>query len=196
MISQTKNPLDVKNSQSRSEIDIKNSDVHSYVTGQEAWFVAMGVNSLAQTIMNLDDMINKTASQFPVGTNASFTYNDPNKTGRGEACMNIICVNMVAGINPTSGEDVDGKIVIDGVTALNQNDDDPISQMVDMLTAATKGEAPVFVSSAGGVCITNNVDGIFGLDATGNPVAPAVECLFGDFLQISYKGLGILLEYN
>lgn len=195
IISQTTNPSYNKNSQSKNVINIDTaSEVYSYVTGEEAWFVSMGVNSLALQIRGLSQLVSLSASNQGMG--ATYTYNDKNKTGIDGVAMNLICVNMISGDAVIAGaDDVDGKITIGGNAVLNMNDGE--NAMVETYIGATGGQAPVMQSSAGGVCLTDGSTGVYGLDFTSGNYAPAsTDCFQGDYITLYFMGMGILLEYN
>ena len=193
-ISQTRNPNRVRNANSKSIVNIDAaSDVHSYVTGEEAWFVASGVNSLAVTIRQLSGLISLSASQQAMA--AGYVYNDVNKTGIDGVAMNLIYVNMVSGTNPITGEDVDGKVTVGGATIFNQNDGENV--LVETLTGALPAGTPIFQSSTGAAAFTDGSTGVYGVDfTTGQPTAASTAFFQGDYIALYYMGLGILLEYN
>ena len=193
-ISQTKNPTKARNANSKAILNIDSaSDVHSYVTGEEAWFVASGVNSLAVMIRQMSTLISLSASQQAMA--AGYVYNDVNKTGIDGVAMNLIYVNMVSGTNPITGEDVDGKVTVNGATVFNHNDGENL--LVETLAGALPAGTPIFQSSTGAAAFTDGSTGVYGVDfTTGQPCAPAAEFFQGDYIGLYYMGLGILLEYN
>ena len=209
IISQNDVLEDVSNTKSAHIINIDDaSEVYSYVTGNEPWFKAYGVTDIALLIKAMSGHISNVAGAM--GTNAGFLVDKD-----GTAAMNIIMVNMVAGmelsldmnasLEDIAAKDVDGKLTIGGTTVMNMNDNE--NPVVDAYTAGIYqygGKlAPVMQTSAGGVCASNGENAIFGVKfpTEADPIPDmgvqylAPECFAGDYITIYYLGIGITFEY-
>jgi len=184
ILSQNKNKTLASNVNSGVDIEVDGkSELYSYVTGQEAWFVAVGQTAMAGQILAMNQLVQGTAGAF--GMSAAYTT-DTKITG--VKTVNMIMVNMGVGLAMGTGEDYDGSITIDGTTGLNMNN----NPMVDAYVGATG--APVFQSSDGGTCFTDGKSGCYGLGQTGT-TNPDASCFTGDYLTLYYLGMGIMLEY-
>lgn len=192
IMSQTNNPECTANAPSHTDINIDTaSTLESFVTGEEAWFKAMGVTPQAMMIKAMSDLIAASAAQQ--GKTAGYTTTDQ---VAGVKMMNLIYVNMVSGTNPFAGIDVDGSVTIGGNTIISQNDGENIA-VETYLTAIKQAlgqDAPIFQSSNGSVAFCDGETGVYTLTA-GGP-APANESFFeGDYISLYYMGMGVLLEY-
>lgn len=158
------------------------SELYSYVTGQEAWFVAMGQTAMAAQILALDHPLKSTAALM--GKNASFLTDTKIS---GVQTVNMILVNMGTGTTLTSSDDFKGTMTIDGTKGLDMTN----NPIVDAYTALG---APTFQSSAGGTCATDGSTTCFGIE-TGAMGAPTANCFDGEYITLYYLGIGIMLEY-
>ncbi len=170
IITMTLDPEYAAQAVSRTEFNIDDkSTLFSYVTGQEAWFTAMGATGIVPTIISLNSFLT------PEG--GSFMTTLP---GNGDTkFMNLVMLNMIhaedASALLTGTKDVDGKLTIGGSTIMDMNDTAIIGvnggvpvygNYGDQTVAGFKahsmlGAAPIFQSSNGSVAA-----GIQG-DATG-----------------------------
>lgn len=170
-----------------------NSELYSYVTGQEAWFVAVGQTQLAAQIRAMNALI--------TGPGGPHGYTSKDKI-QGVETMNMIMVNMGTGINFGAPETYNGSFTNNGVTGLlmsrpdfnHPNGNSFKNNMLDMYTQATGGQAPIFQSSAGGTAYTDGATGCFGIE-TGAPGAPTANFYQGDYITLYYMGIGIMMEY-
>ena len=159
-------------------------------------------------------------------TGGSFVTNTPPVDGlTGAGFMNITMINLTAGmdLNATLNgtTDLDGKFTIGGQTVLDMSDLGVVggiplgyaNQIVAMIKAQYP-QAPVFVSSEGGIGIVNqNGDGSYALITnvytmlspyTGMDAATAaymdaqnLQALgYGNYLTLYYNNMGIVLGYN
>ena len=193
---------DVSCSKSAHIINIDDaSEVYSYVTGNEPWFKAYGVTDIALMIKAMSGHISNVAGLM--GANAGFLTDKD-----GTAAMNIIMVNMVAGMelsldmnaspSDIAAKDVDGKLVIGGTTVMNMNDNENpmVDAYVNGIYSFKNVIAPVLQTSAGGTCASDGQSQVFGVDfTTGAMGAPSAECFAGDYITIYYLGIGITFEY-
>ena len=186
-------------SQSDSGTDVivdDKSEMYSYVTGQEAWFVAVGQTGMAGQILAMNQLISGTAAAQ--GITAGYTSSDKIQ---GVSTMNLIMVVMGAGLTIGGNDDYDGSFTKGGVTALQMNDG--MNPVVDQFLSMTGGQAPVFQSSAGsgttlGTCFSDGANGIFtGVNADGSYAFATKDsgCFDGDYITLYYLGMGVLLEY-
>ena len=189
------------------------SELYSYVTGQEAWFVALNQTQLAGQILAMNGLIQ---ANLPEGVTAS--YNSKDKIP-GVTTMNMIMVNMGGGA-PMGYADYEGSLTIGGTVVLNQNDadktahDNATNPQLKGFLEGSNYQAPVFQSTAGQQYVPkewgmapfdmwNNPGTVFTygnldtgiLDANGaNPGAdhPIYQ---GDYITLYFMGMGIALEY-
>ncbi len=197
------------------------SELYSYVTGQEAWFVALNQTQLAGQILAMDGLIQ---ASRPEGVTAS--YNSKDKIP-GVTTMNMIMVNMGGGA-PTGYADYEGSLKIGGTMVLNQNDADKTAHdnatnpyLAGYTDIMKNMGAPVFQSSAEqtyvpagldptvpydrwvnpGTAFSDGTSGIYSnvtTDEYGNITGfiPASDkCFEGDYITLYFMGMGIVLEY-
>ena len=176
------------------------SILYSYVTGQEAWFVAVGQTQLAAQVTALSKMIEDTAAQAKI--TAGYTSN---QFIENVDTINLIMVNMSRDtpadnvINATYNKTSGGSTT----TALNMGINDNGKQrnaLLDKYQAGTKllaGQvAPVFQSSTGGIAATDGTSGCFGIDFDAKkPIAPDASFFGGEYVTLYYGGMGVMLEY-
>lgn len=189
ILSQSDNRDFACNARSGAEIVVdEKSELYSYVTGQEAWFVAVGQTALAGQILAMDQLVSGTANAF--GLPASY-LSDGKITG--VETVNMIFVNMGVGVMGTVGETYNGKITIAGTVGLNMTN----NPARDAYVTATQQKAPVFQSSDGGTCFSYGDErGCLGIDfGTGATTYPDPSCFMGEYISLYYSGLGIMLEY-
>ena len=172
------------------------SELHTYVTGQEAWFVAMGQTSLASQIMALNQLISSG------GMGASYSSDQFIK---GVNTANMVMVNM--GTDPTAilagTYEYSGSYTENGVVALDMKDDNNTrkpdsvrTQMYDAYKVATGKKAPIFQTTAGATAYTDGATGCYGIDfTTGATGAPQATFYQGKYITVYYSGIGIMLEY-
>ena len=191
IMAQTADPDDACNAKSRTEVNVDEATVlESYVTGEEAWFKAIGVTAQALQIKAMSGLISASAGQGKV---AGYTTTEK---VQGVPMMNLIYINMSAGTNPFAGENIEGGISIGNTKILNQNDgENPAVELYDQTIQQMMGQsAPIFQSSNGTVAFCDGETGVYSL--TGSGPAPANEAFFeGDYISLYYMGMGVLLEY-
>ncbi len=156
IISQTNAPkLDVsKYCGAIVNFNTTNHEIWTYVTGEEAWFGAVGAGQVAEIIKNFDTLLQGVSG-------GSYVHSDPIPELSDGSFMNILYVNLEAGmdlsISTGSLVDLDGKMSING-NALADLTDSAYGGYTDPLVSIIKGvepAAPVFVSSEGGIGIIN-----------------------------------------
>ena len=171
------------------------SELYSYVTGQEAWFVAVGQTQLAAQIKAMSALISG-----PGGPHG-FTSTDKIQ---GVETINMIMVNMGAGTTLGS-ETYNGSYTDNGVTGLLMSRPDYNrpgtnhfkNNMLDTYGQLTGGAAPIFQTSGGGIAYTDGATGCYSIDfATGNAYAsPDASFYQGEYITLYYSGIGIMMEY-
>ena len=222
IINMTKDPEYKAQESSRAEYNIDSeSTLFSYVTGQEAWFTALGATSVVSTIKSLNGLLT------PGG--GSFMTTLP---GNGDTrFMNLIMINMVSASDASAllqgSEDVDGKLTIGGKDLLDMNDS-AYGKYGNPYVAGYKahamlGSAPLFQSSNGtvaagiigdatgvdavtgtpnsvGVSIGNGLvvaNGLYQSAETPSGLAAADAAIYsGDYLTLYYGQFGIVFGYN
>ena len=180
------------------------SVLESYVTGQEAWFVAVNQTPLAMQIMAMNQLIQGTAGAF--GMNASYTTNN---VIDGVNTINLVFVNMstvLPGEGPVykvngSFKRVTSTGEIIGLDMSNNAAVDGYNQAFDTLVQMGKIDAapPVFQSSNGGTCFGmpyGDAPGCYSINPTTFEQGyPDPSCFMGDYIGLYYMGLGVVLEY-
>ena len=212
------------NAHARSGVDVvvdSASELYSYVTGQEAWFVAINQTSLAGQIVAMNQLIQ---ASLPSGVNASYV-SDQKITG--VKTINMIMVNMGAGMPTTGYADYEGSLTIGDKVVLNQNDfnkhassfgrnpeGQPYYQGYDGTNAvlhefglAVSMGAPIFQSTGGsfmngpmsvspGTVFSDGANGVGQYyDEYGKPAGAPAEFFQGDYITLYFMGMGIALEY-
>ena len=200
------------NTQSHADYNISaDTEIYSYVTGQEAWFTAVGATTTAAQIKAMNPLIAAGSS-----SQKGFITNLP-KNGNTEF-INIIMINMVAMEDASNilgtTDDIDGSLTIGGNKVLDMNDPAPGqlygNQMVAGMKASALGAAPILYSSAGGIGalvpdMTLGAPGIYDLafapDGTPYPVAynftaDGKNLDEGKYMTIYIGNLGVVLGYN
>ena len=200
------------NTQSHADYSISaDTEIYSYVTGQEAWFTAVGATTTAAQIKAMNPLIAAGSS-----SQKGFITNLP-KNGTTEF-INIIMINMVAMEDASdllgTTDDIDGSLTIGGNTVLDMNDTANGqlygNQMVAGMKGSALGAAPILYSSAGGIGalvpdMTLGAPGIYDLafapDGTPYPVpydftAEGKTLGEGNYMTIYIGNLGVVLGYN
>ena len=195
ILSQTANIGYASSVNSKADVVIDDkTEIYSYVTGQEAWFVAVGQTSMAGMIMAMNALVSGTAA--PQGITASYTTTTKIQ---GVSTMNLIMLVMGEGLALGDGsQDYDGSCTIAGNTVLQMNDG--MNPLLEGYIAATNAMsamgAPVFQSSAGGVAYSDGATGCYQIDFSTGASGYATGNFFqGDYITLNYLGMGILLEY-
>ena len=196
ILSQTEDAEYAASANSKADVVIDDkTEIYSYVTGQEAWFVAVGQTAMAGQIMAMNALINGTAA--PQGITAGYTTTTKIQ---GVSTMNLIMLVMGEGLALGDGtQDYDGSCTIGGQTVLQMNDG--LNPLLEGYIAATNamGGAPVFQSSAGGVAYGNpygSAPGCYQIDFSTGATGYATGNFFqGDYITLNYLGMGVLLEY-
>ena len=173
------------------------SDIHSYVTGQEAWFVAVNHTATASNIKALDQLI-----RLSSGGKASYTSTDKIE---GVSTINFMFMVMGTGTELGGTEKYKGsftRINEDGTKTVGLDMSDTyVNLYIDNVQAATG--APIFQSSTEvmpsvrATFYSDGATGCYGVDfATSTPGVPAMDGSFtGDYLGLYYLGMGVMLEY-
>lgn len=180
ILAQAADTVNAANNQNGVEVIVHDdSPIHTYVTGQEAWFVAVGQTQLAAQIKAMSGLITKGA--------AGHGYLSTSKI-QGVETVNMVMVSMGSGVNPL-GVETNVSFVRNGVTVLQsaRTSTRPEFQnqaLIDMKSQV--GAAPIFQSSGGGIAYTDGATGCYGI---------AGDFYAGDYIALHYQGAGILLEY-
>ena len=175
------------------------SELYSYVTGQEAWFVAYGQTALAGQIVAMNQLITLYGG-YPTGQSASFSASDKIQ---GVNTVNIIMVNMGTGSAITAtGDKYNGSYQKGDVVGLSMTNNpmlDAYNQFFDY--AVQTGQAaqipPFFQSSSGGIAYTDGATGCYSVNFGDYSITNAPDASFyqGEFLTLYYMGIGIMLDY-
>ena len=171
------------------------STVYSYVTGQEAWFVAVGQTTMAGQILAMDQLVSGTAAAM--GQSASYLSN---QKIAGVDTMNLIMVSMPSA-GPGAPGDCDSsfvKVNSNGTYEVGLNMNDGQNPALDQFMAGTGGVAPIFQSSAGsgstfGTAYSDGATGLY--VAPGAYATPDTGVYSGNYITLYYIGMGVMLEY-
>ena len=206
IIAQTKNPAYNYSTKCGPIVNLSaDCEIWTYVTGSEAWFVAMGVTSIASQIQGMNPILQSVGGSF-------LTTQPPVEGLSGGPFMNIIMINL-ASIDMEEGgvadalkgtDDIDGKLTIGDTVALDMTDtfvntaasgltagygNPYVSGAVQMINGTG---APVFASSAGGVGIFDG-SALINLNSLGYPTG---DLGAGDYMALYLNNMGIVLGYN
>lgn len=166
------------------------SDLHTYVTGQEAWFVATGQTPLAAQIKAMNYFVN--------GTNSGHGFTSMDKI-KGVETINIVMVSMGTGLSIDGSETYNASYLQAGVPSLKMSRPDnkreifqnPYLDQYKQLTAAENNgvPAPVFQTSGGGIAYSD------GKLETGKCLGVQGDFASGKYITLYYRGVGIMMEY-
>lgn len=201
ILSQTDNKDKTYNKYSGADVVAVDSELYSYVTGQEAWFVAVGQTAMAGQILGMNQLVSLSS-----GGKASY-LSDQFITGVNT--MNMVMVNMGPGTdftdrgyqgtfteikNNPGGESV----TINGLNMTSNQSVAMYKAVMEQLIAMGYVDAmpPFFQSSTGGTCFSDGATGCYGMNFSNyQQCAPDPECFKGDYITLYYMGMGIMLEY-
>ena len=173
--------------------------LYSYVTGEEAWFVAVNQVPLAKKIILSNQLFLGVAPQLKM--NASFTSTDKIA---GVETVNMKMVVMGGG-DLTGGSIAEhrGSYTVGETTVMNMkvNSDSENKALKDMLVSHSNKN--IFQSSSGGIAYYNEAANVYGgenpfvsLYTTPEEIGYNLMQLFsGGYVNIYTSGIGILLEY-
>jgi hypothetical protein len=172
------------------------SDIYSYVTGQEAWFVALGQTSMAGQVLALSRL-------FEMYSNDAASLTSQNMI-HGVDTFNLVYAVMGVG---TAGFGMPGsyngsfkRVDENGDTVMTglDMDDAQVSgwrnTLMQAIGAADGAKAPIFKSSVGGLC-WSDMAGLYGMGLPSKENVPGTDCFGGKYLTIYMLGLGIMVEY-
>ena len=170
------------------------SKIETHVTGQEAWFVAVGQTQLAAQIKAMSALIG--GGQGYISTDKI----------QGVETITMSFVSMAGDGMSLNGDNCNAVYRVNGVTALtthsptNTGNNVFANPMLDAYTQATIAlggrAAPIFQSSAGGTAFTDGKNQALAINfGTYQPEAPAANFYQGDYITLYYGGAGIVLDY-
>ena len=201
ILAQHKNTDRLCNLKNGVEVNVTGtSDLHTYVTGQEAWFVAVGQTQLAAQIRAMSSLIGVVQGQ-PVITGHGYAAKDKIQ---GVETINMVMVNMGVGLNVGGTETYNASYTENGITSLlsgKQGNERFQNSELDNYKYATSLEnngvpAPIFQSSGGGTALTDGATGCYGIDfGTQQKGMPSATLYQGEYITLYYMGIGIMLEY-
>ena len=204
ILAQSNRANEIANSELSVDVVVDDkSELYSYVTGQEAWFVAVNQTPMAAQIAALDALVKGTASAQ--GINASYLSD---QKIQGVKTMNMVMVVMGAGVIP--GEQYSGSFTKGGEVKMQMIKD---ASSVDPAVGTSPwyydtymsipgiDQAPIFTTSAGGHFFADpygEVPGSYTINFLGGSTSPEFAsgaCFQGDYITMHMYGMGIMLEY-
>lgn len=155
----------------------ESSVIESYVQGTEAWFTATGSSDVATQI---------TAINTGIFANLGKTFVHDGK-------MNIVSVFMPAAgsLTDITTKDVQGKLVINGVTVLNKNNEGG-NDLYSVINNDTYINAPIFTTTAGGIAMYTGNQSMPLVNPKGGEV-DYTNLAQGDILTLYMQGMGIVI---
>ncbi len=175
-----------------SNVTVTDSEIHSYVTGQEGWFVINGGATIVGQIKAMN------AAFTPFGK--TYLYNKAGDTEN--TYLDFIALYKSGSAEGITTELISGNLSMNG--ALNpmdfgtyQEDWDGTgrtTQLSGLLDAATAAGAPAFVSSNGGASIFNG--SYLSYEGTTQITNPSDPVFSGDLLYLYYSRMGIVFGYG
>ena len=190
ILSQNNKPEYKCNDNSGADVVVDHkAEIYSYVTGQEAWFVAVNHTATASNIKALDMLV-----QLSSGGKATYTSTDKIE---GVSTINFMYMVMGTGTELGGTEKYKGtftRLNEDGTATTGLDMSNPyVNAYVDGIQAATG--APVFQSSTGAIFFSDGATGCYSMDGSGNVGAAMEGSFMGDYLSLYYMGMGVMLEY-
>lgn len=201
ILNQTEAPHLAKNSKSGAQVTIdENTEIWTWVTGTEAWFKAIGAETVASQLSGLGLLL---AQSGMPKTFASMTGENGMTGPNGEIFMNMVMVNIVSGgdfndvINFKG--DLDGSFTKGDVTYLDMNDSVALdgvhgygSQTVatEFITQAMAGKEPIIINTHtdGAIIVDKN-------SQTATPAGNVTGLADGDLVAIYYGCFGFVFGY-
>ncbi len=172
------------------------SELFSYVTGEEAWFVAVNQVPLAKKIILGNMLITGYSDQYYakglLNEKASFVSDDKIA---GVPTVNMIMVCMGDG-DLVGGDIADhrGSLTFNGTQVFNMKvGEGENTELKDMITANGANKT-IFQSPNGGIAYHDPDNNTLGPNYGPYP-GPNPSLFTGDYLNIYTSGIGILLEY-
>ena len=167
------------------------SEIWTYVTGQEAWFVAVGQTQLAAQIRSMNPLIGEA-----IGAGHGFTSKG---YIQGVETINMVMVAMGNRGTSLEGTTPNASFTRDGVVGMMShyptNTTTFQTPKLDEIVGKTGGQAPVFQTNKGGLSFINvKEDGV-------TPYCQPYNAEFyagtGDYITLYYTalGAGIMMEY-
>lgn len=210
IIAQTKSADKAKSAKCGAVVNVdNNSELWTYVTGQEAWFKAMGVTPIAQQIQQLGYLFKGT-----LGTSFITQVGEGGNVSGGTVYMNIIMIQLSSGDSVAEMMngiyDLDGLFTKGGVTYMDMSDKCTAPhaaggtvgyghQGVATLIGTYGGQAPVFntLGAQGGVGIFDGSQ--LQTSLTGDPTMDAMNkqaLTMGEYIALHMNNMGIVLGYG
>lgn len=210
IIAQTKDSDKAKSSKCGAVVNVdNNSELWTYVTGQEAWFKAMGVTSTAQQIQQLGYVL-----KANLGTSFITQVGENGNTSGGTVYMNIVMIQLASGDSVQEMMngiyDLDGMFTKGGVTYMDMSDKCTAPhaaggtvgyghQGVATLIGQYGGQAPVFntLGANGGVAVFDGTTLHTAL--TGNETMDAMNkqaLTMGEYIAMHQNNMGFVLGYG
>ena len=161
----------------------ESSDLHTYVTGQEAWFVAVGQTQLAASIKAMNQPLCNASGGSGFMAEGKIT---------GVLTINMVMVNMGTGIAVgETAETFNGAFTHGAETGLMMSrPDNNLNNFqnpgADAINRFAASGAPVFQSSAGGI---GYIDGNLVCNYVGGSLGE------GKYITLYIMGIGVVLEY-
>ena len=180
ILSQQADKNSMYNANSGADVVATDSVLYSYVTGQEAWFVAVGQTTMAGQILAMDQLVSGTANGIyqqmsAYGVPGAEIFKDVSYLSKtkinGVETMNLIMVNMGSGMGfeDLGYEGSFTRITTDGngnvlssVVGLNMHNPETEGDLSTTKNpqyyaykSATGGQAPIFQTSNGGTSFGN-----------------------------------------
>lgn len=182
-----------------SAVTVTNSELHSYVTGQEAWFNMYNATAVSAQIFAMNTAFT------PFGRSFLKTRETASEKLQFMDFVAIFKSNENNGL--TDGIKITGKYVQDGGvpmdfgtymdpwTGFDNVEQNLMNMFIEQLSAQG---APMFMTSGGGMSFLNPSVGLMTLDQTFAPVQimdPNDNVFKGEQLYLYYNRMGIVLNY-
>ena len=204
ILAQSNRTSEIANANNGVDVTVDdNSELYSYVTGQEAWFVAVNQTPMAAQIVALSQMVEMTSA----AADRTDSYTSTEKIN-GVKTVNMVMVVMGVSIDPNKPEQYNGSFTQAGEKKMEMiKTTNPVKQPVPYsntwvynnvyMAHPSLCNAPIFQTSSGGICFTDAANGLIGVDWMngGAMGAPDSSCFTGDYITLNMYGMGIMLEY-
>ena len=192
-------------------------NLYSYVTGEEAWFVAVNQVALAKKILLANDGISQLSSLLNVfgklDKPASF-LSTTKITGVPTVNMKMVIMGNGDLAGGSIAEHRGSYTVVDKTVMNMKINDGENTALKDLMAPTANGSLPILQSSGGGIAyqdvetntlkpyapegiieIPPELSGMLGIPAGTKIPYPDTAVFEGDYLNIYMQGIGILLEY-
>ncbi len=183
-----------------SSVTVKNSELHSYVTGQEAWFQMYNATAISSQIFTMNNAFTPFGRAFlktrDTGSE-TLQFMDFVAFYKSGETNGLTSTKITGNFVQDEGDPMDFGTYTNPWNGFNNVTPNQKNQFIEGILAMSP-EAPIFMTSGGGMSLLNPGVGLMQLDPTGTPTRiqdPSNAMFQGKQLYLYYSRMGIVLNY-